>query len=316
MTDELIYIKHFRVLGAFSAAAKVFVTKPRERVLLECGVSDFRTSLVWNREGALIFNVAGRTGTSRRGIGDIVSRSRIIQTTKLQISPVKLEDAGNFICEADRKRHEHTLLVVSVSASPSTEIQQGSEATLLCQVKGLKPGSTVKWKRPGGTDSGSETVQLKPVAQSDAGVWTCLVSHDGVSHSERLEIKVQEPRPETPAPPPTQGSKNTPKQPCKNCSVPRDTDTPALMLLGLSWWIWVAVGVGVLVMVLLIILVIVLCKRIKRKKRKLRMMKNGRIPLKPKKYCECDHPAAAAKPRQGRRREKPSALPLPPLLME
>lgn len=84
-----------------------------------------------------------------------------------------------------------------------------------------------------------------------------------------------------------------------------------VQLLGLSWWVWVAVGVGGLVSLLLLVFAIILCQKIRRKKRrKYLRVKNATQPLKPRKYCECNRPTAAAKPQQGRRREKPSPLPL------
>lgn len=80
---------------------------------------------------------------------------------------------------------------VSVSASPSADLQLGSEATLQCQVKGLMPDYAVQWKRPGGSPhTTSQVVQLKSVARSDAGTWQCTFSHDGVTYNENLDIKV------------------------------------------------------------------------------------------------------------------------------
>lgn len=245
------------------------------------------------------------------GTRNMVVRSKIRKGTSLEISAVKEEDAGRFICEADGRRQEHTLVVVSVSASPSADLQLGSEATLQCKVAGLDPVSTGQWKGPDGRPtSESNVVELKPITHSDAGTWVCTFSHDGRTHDFSLDIKVQGPAPQTAAPPPSQTSGD--KSSCSGCG----TAPPAsALLLGLSWWVWVAGGVGCLVVVLLVVFVIVLCKRIKRRKRKFLTMKNGQHPLKSKPYCQCDRPAAA-KPRQGRRREKPSAPPLQPLLIQ
>ncbi|XP_070691050.1 sialoadhesin-like isoform X2 [Pempheris klunzingeri] len=258
----------------------------------------------------MIISTNGKSGQQRKGSHHIVERSRM-KSTSLVISRVKGEDAGKFTCKADSNPYEHTLLVVSVSASPSGVLQLGSEATLQCNVAGLDPGSTVQWTRPDGQHTGSQTVQLKPVARSDAGTWNCTFSHDK-KYSESLNIKVKEPAP-TPPPLPSLITNANPKTTCIDCAIDPLSDA---LLLGLKWWVWVAIGVGCLVVVLLLVLVIVLCKRIRRKKAKLHKMKNSRQPLKSKQYCQCNRPTAAAKPQQGRRREKPSAPPLQPLLME
>ncbi|XP_031708667.1 T-cell surface glycoprotein CD4-like [Anarrhichthys ocellatus] len=294
------------VLGALSAAGKVILTNLGQKATLECGVNAFNDRLVWHRGDDLIHSIP-KNGFPLRGAVDIVGRSTVKRDTKLEISAVKKEDAGKFICTADGSRHEHILLVVSVWATPSGELLLDSVATLHCQVKGLDQDPSVQWKTPDGSPhSGS----LKSVTRSDAGTWKCMFSHDGGTYDRSLTIKVQEPA----TPSSSQSSNDVLKPTCPNC-VTHQASITAALLLGLSWWVWVAVGVGCLVVVLLMVFVIVLCKRIKRKKRKFQTMKNGRQPLKPKKYCQCDCPAAAAKPQQGRRREKPSAPPLQPLLM-
>ncbi|XP_031155540.1 T-cell surface glycoprotein CD4-like isoform X2 [Sander lucioperca] len=291
------------VLGALSAAGDVILTKPGQSATFKCGVQTYTQSLVWNHGNDRIISVS-RSGFPRKG-GKFNERSKLKSETTLEISGVREEDVGKFICTADGTSYEHTLLVVSVSASPSSELQLGSEATLQCQVKGLNPpDSPVRWERPDGSlHSGSQTVQLKSVARTDAGNWKCTFSHDGGKYNESLEIKVQEPGPKTAAPSPSPSSKDV------SVTQPPSTDAG---LLGLKWWMWVAVGVGCLVVVLLMVFVIVLCKRLKRKKRKFLNKKTGR---QPKTYCQCDRPAAAAKPQQGRRKKKPSALPLQPVLI-
>ncbi|XP_034730196.1 CD4-2 molecule, tandem duplicate 2 isoform X2 [Etheostoma cragini] len=291
------------VLGALSAAGEVILKKPGQKATFQCSVETHTQNLVWNRGNDPIIRVNLKTGFPVKGPKH--KDNMKLRGTSLEISGVTEEDAGKFICIADGKRKEVTLLVVSVSASPSSELQLGSEATLQCRVKGLNPpDSPVQWKRPdGSTNSGSQTVQLKSVAHSDEGNWQCMFAYEGGTYIESLEIKVRDPVPKTTAPSSSTSSKDVSFNP------PPSTD---VVLLGLSWWMWVAVGVGCLAVVLLMVFVIVLCKRIKR--RKVRMLRNGRQPLNPKMYCQCHHPAAAAKPQQGRRKEKPSALPLQPLL--
>ncbi|XP_068591793.1 hemicentin-1-like [Cebidichthys violaceus] len=296
------------VLGALSAAGKVILTNVGQKVTLECGVNTVNNRLVWHHGDDLIHSIPMKSGFPVKGRAKCVERTKVKQT-KLEISAVKEEDAGKFICTADGTPHEHILLVVSVGAKPSGELQLGSEAALHCQVKGLNQDPLVWWERP---DGSRHSGTLGSVTRSDAGTWECKFSHDGGTYNMGLTIKVQEPAPEAATPSSSQSSNDDLKPACPDCVTHQAPLTPsaAALLLGLSWWVWVAVGVGCLVVVVLMVFVIVLCKRIRRKKRKFQTMKNGRQPLQPKKYCQCDCPAAAAKPQQGRRREKPSAPPL------
>lgn len=292
------------VLGALSATGTVIVTKSGEKAIITCGVSSFSNKLLWYHRGNFIVENNVR-GFPRKGTVDITKRFNLKKETDLEILGVKEEDAGPFTCVVDEKSHEHTLLVVSVWASPSGDLLLGSEATLQCQVKGLDQGSTVQWKRPDGSAYGeSHTAQLRPVDRSYAGTWKCMFSFGGKEYSESLHISVKEPAPTTSEPVTSKGSKDI-----------RTTPSGA-QLLGLSWWYWVAIGGGSLVVILLMVCVIVLCKRIRRRKRKLQKMKYDRQLLKSKQYCKCNRSTAAEKPQQRRRKEKPSALPLQPQLME
>lgn len=292
------------MLGALSATGTVIVTKSGRMARIRCGVSSFSYKLMWRHRGNFIVENNLR-GLLRRGTVDITKRLILKKETDLEIFGVKEEDAGQFTCVVDGTSHEHTLLVVSVWASPSGDLLLGSEATLQCQVKGLDQGSTVQWKRPDGSAYGeSHTAQLRPVDRSYAGTWKCMFSFGGKEYNESLHISVKEPAPTTSEPVTSKGSKDI------------RTTPSAAQLLGLSWWFWVAIGVGSLVVILLMVCVIVLCKRIRRRKRKLQKMKYDRQLLKSKQYCKCNRSTAAEKPQQRRRKEKPSALPLQPQLME
>lgn len=297
------------VLGALSAAGNVIRTSAGRRVTLGCGIDTFESSLEWNHGKEMIYKVSGKSGMNHNGPAAIRERSRVRQNN-LEISGVKREDAGRFTCVADEIPKYHTLLVVSVSASPPEELPPGSNVTLHCEVKGLNPDSTVQWTGPDGRPHAvSETVHLQRVAPSDAGTWVCAFSYDGQTYSENLDIKVRDPaRKVITSPPPRIVDQQT--------TYPSCDLKPHSGVGRLGWWLWVAVGGGCLVVLLLVVLVIVLCKRSRRRKRKLQKLKNGRQSLTPKKYCQCNCPTAAASPRRGRQKGKPSAPPLQPLLME
>lgn len=302
------------VLGALSAAGKEISAISGGAVTINCGADTFRHNLEWHHGSDRIYKLFSKSGFPIKGKGDIVGRSKIREETNLEISRLTEGDAGQFVCIVDGTRYEHTLVVgsVSVSVRPSQSLQWGSAAWLECQVRGLSSNPPVQWKGPGRNQPiASHTAHLESVARSDAGTWECTFSLGDQSHSRTISITVVGP-PTTPAPP-QDGKKTDHKTACPSCATKSPSESP--LLLGLSWWMWVAVGVGGLVAVLLMVLVIVLYKRIKTRKRKLHKMKNSRQPLT-KQYCQCNRPTAAAKPQQGRRREKSSALPLQPLLIE
>ncbi|XP_018527774.1 uncharacterized protein LOC108880658 [Lates calcarifer] len=299
------------VLGALSAAGKVIFTTVGQRATLECGAVSFKNSLEW-RQGDDRIVFVDKKGFPRHGKAAVQTRSKRRGDTDLDIFPVRKEDAGTFTCTADGNPQVHTLLVGSVSVSPPAELKVGSNATLLCEIEGLNPDSvkTVQWI---GVDKNvrSRTAQLENVALTDAGTWKCQFSHGGETFSTQLEIKVTEPATKT-TPAPKQSSKvNGKKINSTICAQPSCADSGVA-----HWWMWVAIGAGCLVVVLLMVSVIVLYKRIRRRKRNLHLMKNGRQAQRPRQYCQCNHQTAAAKPQQGRQKGRPSALPLQPLLKE
>ncbi|XP_030606367.1 leukocyte immunoglobulin-like receptor subfamily B member 2 [Archocentrus centrarchus] len=291
------------VLGARSAAGDVFIAKVGQKVTLNCEVSSYTRSLVWRRGDDLLCSVDQR-GFNRKGTIDLAKRSAV-RNVNLEISGVRETDAGKFTCLADQTLREHSLAVVSVSAKPSTVLQPGNEATLQCNVKGLDEGHEVNWKSPNAGSLKQSSVQLKPVTSLHGGTWECVITYGSNQISESLTITVKEPL-RTTKQPPSGTVKNNAETPCSSCTG-KDASSG---LLGLTWWVWVAIGVGCLVVILLMVCVIVLYMRVKRRRKKFRKINMAQQRQRSKKYCQCDHPTAAAKPKQGRRREKPSALPL------
>uniref|UniRef100_A0A3B4Z8S0 T-cell surface glycoprotein CD4-like n=1 Tax=Seriola lalandi dorsalis TaxID=1841481 RepID=A0A3B4Z8S0_SERLL len=287
---------------ALSAADEVIKTRVGQSVTLKCGPNPPKGDLSWLHGSVRIFNVNSKFGFPLKGTA-VHSRSKVKSGKDLEITGVKREDAGKFTCMADGKSVEYTLLVVSVSATSTDDFRAGGTAILQCDVNGLGKSPEVEWKRPNESKVLKQAkVNLSSVAPSDAGTWVCTFSHKKVTYSEDLVIEVKAPKSS-----PTQSSKVNPKS-CLKCSGSGSVK--------LSWWMWVAVGVGCLVVILLVVFVIVLCKKIRRRKKKLQRMKNGRQSLRPKQFCQCNRPTAAGKPQQGRKKGKPSALPLQPLLKE
>ncbi|XP_047454685.1 CD4-2 molecule, tandem duplicate 2 [Mugil cephalus] len=300
------------VLGALSAQGEVFHSKVGEKVLLKCGLNSYTRSLTWFYNDNKIVSV-DKSGRPRKGSIDITERSKTLNTN-LEISRVQKTDAGEFMCEVDGSSQHHTLLVVSVSVTPSAELWLGAKATLSCQVYPQDKGKDVQLESPDGRKHTGSNKELNPIASSDAGSWKCVFTWERKTFTESITIGVREPT----TPTTTSNSKSSTKIPCDHCAKPGNSgQKPSgdFQLLGLKWWVWLSIGIGGLLVILLIIFVIKTCRTIKRRKRRFQMMKNAQHQMRSKNYCKCDRSTAAAKPQKGRRREKPSALPLKPLLV-
>ncbi|XP_028326700.1 T-cell surface glycoprotein CD4-like isoform X2 [Gouania willdenowi] len=281
------------VLGAFMAAGEVVVTKVGETVTLECGVDTF-THLQWCHKDVKLVSVNGKTGqvfkTSQNFI-PVTARLRVKQETKIVISKVTEADAGQFTCEADKKTYQHSLIVVSVSVTPSGVLQLGSEAILHCGVTGLTPGSMVQWKGPAGRGpSASPTVQLKPVAAMDGGIWQCTFSCGPEIFSENVTIQVDVLILQTPTT--SLHSEVTPIT-CDNCIA--DPPPTAFQQSRFHWWKWVTLVSGCLVLIGLVIFAIIFYKKFRKAKRHFQRTNTLQQPLKPKHVVPlCDHPTDAA----------------------
>lgn len=300
------------VLGALCAAEKVHQTKPERTEKLECGISDKRSILKWLKGDELLFNIDLKSGRKSKvsgntGIKDIVSRSRLIDDSNLQISKIDRQDAGRFTCSLNGQEEHHRLVVASVSVSPSTHLEAGSEAVLQCDVAGLPQGETVEWVSPGGGRQQTPTLTINSVTTEHAGNWECVFSAHGHSMKETVSLTVTEadtkaiPSNTTPQP---NFTTETPEGTLSSCL---DCDSPTRGppgLLGLSWWVWAAVGGGCLVL-LLWVLILVIYMRMMRRKRRFMKMRNA-AQSRPKQYCQCPAgPTAVA----GHRGKKPSAPP-------
>ncbi|XP_027869247.1 T-cell surface glycoprotein CD4-like [Xiphophorus couchianus] len=306
------------VLGALSAADKVYITDVGGKVTLQCDQGSFKQMVEWYRGDTRIIRVQ-RNGLSSKGKTPFKDRIKSLKDTDIEISNVQESDSGKFTCVADGLRKEHLLIVVSVSVVPSGTLKVGADATLECKTNpgvSLQPKPNVKWQKPDGSVETKPKVELKHVAPSDKGTWTCLVSHEGETFNKSVTINVEEHVETTTPPAIVENSKSSNLGNGENSTGGVRGFGHPIRLLGLVWWIWVAIGAGGLVVIILIIVIIVVHKRNKRKKKKFLRMKKAQLSQKPKKYCQCVRQTAAAKPRQGRRREKPSALPLQPLLQK
>ncbi|MEQ2259933.1 hypothetical protein XENORESO_007545 [Xenotaenia resolanae] len=301
------------VLGALSAAGKVFFAEVGQKVTMECGATKFKFKLEWSRD-TLIIRLSSKSGIHSKGQSPIAKRSKILNGKDLEISTVMETDFGKFTCNVDGDLHEHVLIVFSVLVS-SDALAVGAHATLECRVKSPENATKVKWQKPNGLEEHSHKVDLKSADSSHKGIWQCKVSYKEDTFTKNITINVKDPVP-VPTTPPLKNEAPNSKNRQNSTGGSTKNWSKDTVFLGLIWWIWVAIGAGGLVVIILIVVVIVVYKRNKRRKRKFLRMKKVQLSKNPKMYCQCVRQTAAAKPQQGRRREKPSALPLQPLLQE
>ncbi|XP_024861548.1 CD4-2 molecule, tandem duplicate 2 isoform X2 [Kryptolebias marmoratus] len=293
-------------------------TEVGQRIVLICGAKKVQHRLEWSYGDQLIYRIDERSGHNSKG-GSRFTQKAKMNGKDLRIDNVEKRDAGKFTCKADGVSYEQTLIVVSVSVAPSHNVQVGTQATLECQV--TDQTSTVEWKKPDGSVEKSKTVQLNPVDASHGGMWQCHVVNGVDKFNKTLTVTVTGlattpfPKPPIPKQPDIEDTTSTHSKNSSGGTNNPHTYASEFELLGLIWWVCVAIGVGSLLVIILIVVIIVMVKRIRRKKRKLKM-KKAKQSQKAKTYCECERQTAAPKPQQGRRREKPPALALQPLLKE
>uniref|UniRef100_A0A3B3DV32 Ig-like domain-containing protein n=1 Tax=Oryzias melastigma TaxID=30732 RepID=A0A3B3DV32_ORYME len=231
------------VLTALPAAAKVFFGRVDQRVTLECGISTNPTILEWFHSEQRVLRVDRKGSIARR------SNTR---DSKLEISKLEKEDAGKFTCRANGNSEEHWLYLVSVVVTPSGVLQEGSDASLQCEVHSLDQRTTVKWHRPDGSIINDKTVDFKPVRNSHGGNWTCEVTAaGGESFKTSLIITV----------------KRTTLLLSYEDNICKYTKSQGFpRWLGLDWWIWVALGGSTLILILLVISIVLVSRRARRKK--------------------------------------------------
>ncbi|XP_024123554.2 hemicentin-2 [Oryzias melastigma] len=242
------------MLNTLPAVAKVFFGRVDQRVTLECGISTNPTNLEWLHNEERFLRV-DRKGLINRAQSNIARRSNT-RGSNLEINNLKKEDAGKFTCRANWEREEHWLYLVSVVVTPSGVLQEGSDASLQCEVHSLDQRTTVKWHRPDGSLFYDKTVDFKPLKTSHGGTWMCEVTAEGgESFTTSLTITVKPSGPTT-----TKSSMNPTTKEIRLQSC-------APLPLGLHWWIWVALGASYLVLSVLIISVVLMYQRVRRRKK-------------------------------------------------
>lgn len=291
------------------AAGKVIQTKPGQTKTLECGLGDGSLILKWMKGTEPLYTINLRTGVPRKGIGEIIQRSRV-NDKNLEIFRITAQDAGEFTCLVKSQMEHYRLVVASASVTPSGPLEEGSEAVLQCDVTGLPSGAAVQWVGPGGQSGSTPSLHIAAVTKEDAGLWECVFSAEGQTMKETVTLEVREPRPKTTSTTTTTtttlSAMKTTEAILAPCPDYEDCSTAVPTPMWTSWWVWAAVGGGALVL-LLWVLILVMFNRMRRRKRRFMKMR-GAVELRPRQYCQCPGgPTAVA----AHGRTKPSAPPFP-----
>ncbi|RVE62795.1 hypothetical protein OJAV_G00161430 [Oryzias javanicus] len=242
------------ILFPLPAAAKVSFGQVDQRITLECGIRFIPnpTILEWFYNEEQVLRVESITSKAQSNI----AKKCNTRGWNLEINNLKKEDAGRFTCRANWESQEHWLYLVSAVVTPSGVLQEGSDASLQCEVHNLDERITVKWQRPDGSLIHDKTVDLKPVKTSHGGTWKCEVTAEGgESFTTSVTINVKPSSPTT----------------TKSFLIPTTKEirlqSCSLLHLGLHWWIWVALGASYLVLSLLVIFVVLMSQRVRRRKK-------------------------------------------------
>ncbi|XP_053737405.1 uncharacterized protein LOC128768506 isoform X1 [Synchiropus splendidus] len=270
-----------------STAQRLVLVKPRETVILKCGVDSITGFLEWRHGQDVIFSVDGKSGLVRAGNAP---KAKLKKGIDLELRNVKENNAGLYQCNADGKISKQILQLISVQVSPS-ELTVGGTAWFNCDVPGRQ--TLVQWMSPRGSLYNNPMPIVRPLSSSHSGRWLCVFSHDGETYSHGLDVTVKE---ATTAPSPT----TIASYPTNNTSPPPPTHRSGeLLFLGLGGWMWAALAFSILMLMLLTLLIYGLSKQLQRRKHRLLRMKKNRV------YCNCRLPTAAASLQRGRRRDKP-----------
>ncbi|XP_064420214.1 hemicentin-2 [Latimeria chalumnae] len=187
----LLKVQELPVLKPLPATVEVAVNK---RVVLPCeAMGSPRPSINWQREGFAIVTGAGLT---------------LLPNGGLQIVPVAVKDAGNYVCIAQNAAGTavgKTRLVVQVppAISPHAKdfrVRLDKSVTLPCEAEG-QPKPDIVWLKDGRTLAESMrlrvfangTLEIVQAQRSDTGRYTCRVKNAVGSDSTEMTLVVHVP---------------------------------------------------------------------------------------------------------------------------
>nr|XP_015193373.1 PREDICTED: uncharacterized protein LOC107075721 isoform X2 [Lepisosteus oculatus] len=178
---------------AHPAQGEVFYVRENSRSLdLPCSSSHLKsTSWKYSSNGndyRLIFTI-DKSGSQRKG-HQFPAQGRAKPGGRgLQISPVKKNDSGWYMCEQDQKQLvTHRLLIIEVFTKPEGPFLQNTNVTMHCQVGG-RTSEKLKWLSPNGAEEGEGTVEISKISPAHTGNWKCEIT-DVKKYVETLNIDV------------------------------------------------------------------------------------------------------------------------------
>ncbi|KAJ7985198.1 hypothetical protein DPEC_G00349590 [Dallia pectoralis] len=280
-----------------------------DAVKIKCGAKTSNMDVEWSYQAVgssgppiMINSLNGKSGKQRKGTAPMVNRA-ILRESSLEIQAVET-DAGQYICKVNREeKGSHSLYMISVTVNPPSPLDEGSQATLNCQVSGPSPLPSVEWLRPGGVVAGdSGMVSLNPVALTDHGEWSCRISQGEKTQDESLTVYIKA-HTTTPVKSDPDSISHPSRSGLENQATHRTSwdagsqNVTDWSMLGLSLWVWLPIGAGGLgLIVLLVTGVFLLCRNRRMKKRRQKIRNNGEL-LKAN-YCQCKSTTSEGPPQK------------------
>ncbi|XP_069833257.1 sialoadhesin-like [Dendropsophus ebraccatus] len=164
--------------------------------IIQCSVdSDPPSSLALYFRGMEIWS-----SDSMPSPNDRIRVSSSQNMVKMEISEVRLEDEGTYLCAAKNRIGESrmtvnfTALTTRIVISPSSEVQEGEAVNMTCVVATEVSGAILyTWYKNGVTysEGSANTLQFTKVMSEDRGAFHCSVqSHHGTKSSQSVVLNV------------------------------------------------------------------------------------------------------------------------------
>ncbi|XP_067007023.1 lachesin [Anabrus simplex] len=180
----------------FLSRGQTFRAVIGDTLVLPCEVEDLGSYVLLWRRGSSVLTAASLMVTRD-------SRFRLVEGYNLQISDVKPQDAGDYVCqisEGDNRDQIHTVEILvppSIRMSPGSgqlKARKGGTVTLECKASG-NPVPSILWTRKDNTlPTGEKSVEgfsitLEKVDRHQAGVYQCTASN-GVGEPVTVDMQL------------------------------------------------------------------------------------------------------------------------------
>ncbi|XP_056619385.1 neural cell adhesion molecule 2-like [Triplophysa dalaica] len=228
---------------------------------------------------------------------------------KVHLKSLTLKENGQWTCQVQGLQINITLTVVGLQTTEAVEVTVGRNVVLPCSLPQITSRRVVggKWEADHLPEVSSATldntqktlqwngqntskviftngplsinydIKLTKVQSRDAGRFVCTVEFDGgtkLTANTTLTVVTG-----------TSGNKGSSSMngPTLKWKGPLTKD-----VLGLQLWIWIAVGASSMLLVVVIIAIVLVQGRNKRMKKRVRQLRSMRQPLTAVDYCHCD----------------------------